>query len=178
MPGFGFVIAHRETFEKTEGFARSLSLDLFDQWRTMDGGHGKWRYTSPTHTVRAFAQALSELEAEGGVAARAARYAENHRLLVAGMEKIGFRALIAREHQSHIITAFLYPDDPRFTFEAFYEAMKARRFVLYPGKVSDADTFRIGTIGHVFPDDIRQLLDGVAEVVQQLGISISGGASG
>ena len=173
VPGFGFVVAHRETFERTEGFARSLSLDLFDQWQTMEIDGGKWRYTSPTHTVRAFAQALNELDEEGGVAARSARYAQNHRLLVEGMERTGFRALIAPQHQSHVITAFLYPDDAKFSFRPFYEAMKARRFVLYPGKVSHADTFRIGTIGHVFPEDIRQLLGCVGEVVAELGITAS-----
>jgi len=141
-----------------------LSLDLYDQWHEMETKHGKWRYTSPTHTVRAFAQALDELDREGGVAARAARYAENHRLLVDGMKRLGFQTLIPPEHQSPIITSFLYPDDPRFRFETFYEAMKTRRFVLYPGKVSDADTFRIGNIGHVFSDDIRQLLEAVEEV--------------
>ncbi len=176
VPGFGFVLAHRETFESTEGFARSLSLDLFDQWQTMEAG-GKWRYTSPTHTVRAFAQALDELDLEGGVAARAARYRENHRLLVAGMEQIGFNALVDPQYQSHIITAFLYPRDTQFHFKTFYEAMKSRGFVLYPGKVSHADTFRIGTIGHVFPEDIRRLLHCVGEVVEELGIAIGGNAT-
>ena len=174
IPGFGFVIADRDTLRRTEGFARSLSLDLFDQWHTMEAGGGKWRYTSPTHAVRAFTQALGELDEEGGVAARGARYAENHRLLVEGMRRIGFRTLIAPRHQSHIITAFHYPPDPCFRFNAFYEAMKARRFVLYPGKVSNADTFRIGTIGHVFPDDIRQLVDCVGQVVGELGIRCDG----
>ncbi len=172
VPGFGFVIAHRPTFETTEGWARSLSLDLFDQWQTMEAGRGKWRYTSPTHTVRAFAQALNELDEEGGVEARSERYAENHRLLVEGMEQIGLRTLIVPQYQSHIITAFLYPDDPKFTFPAFYDAMKARRFVLYPGKVSHADTFRIGMIGHVFPDDIRQLLDCIGEALAELGFRV------
>jgi len=171
VPGFGFVIAHRETFEATKGFARSLSLDLFDQWHTMESDRGKWRYTSPTHGVRAFAQALDELDEEGGIAARSARYAENHRILIEGMERLGFRPLIAPQHRSHIITAFLYPDDSKFAFQPFYDAMKARRFVLYPGKVSQADTFRIGTIGHVFPDDFRELLGCVHEVVAELGIS-------
>jgi len=178
VPGFGFVIAHRETFEQTKGFARSLSLDLFDQWNTMEVDHGKWRYTSPTHTVRAFAQAMNELNEEGGVAARSARYAENHRVLVEGMERIGFQTLVAPEAQSHIITSFLYPNDDRFSFRPFYDAMKARRFVLYPGKVSHADTFRIGTIGHVFPEDIRQLLDAVCEVAGQMGVFLGDGEIG
>ena len=104
------------------------------------------------------------MDAEGGIAARAARYRENHRLLVAGMAELGFRALVAPEHQSPIITAFLYPDDPAFRFKTFYDALKARRYVIYPGKVSQADTFRIGTIGHVFADDIRDLIAAVQQV--------------
>jgi 2-aminoethylphosphonate-pyruvate transaminase len=171
VPGFGFVLAHRPTFEGTAGWARSLSLDLFDQWREMESGGGKWRYTSPTHVVAALAQALAELEAEGGVPARYRRYCENHRALVDGLGRIGLRTLIAREHQSPIITSFLYPADPRFSFPVFYEAMKRRGFVLYPGKVSQAETFRIGTIGHVFPDDFRRLVDSVRATFDELGVT-------
>lgn len=174
VPGFGFVIANRVALEQTSGWARSLSLDLHDQWREMETKRGKWRYTSPTHTVRAFAQALSELDQEGGVAARAKRYAENQRVLVNGMETIGFRALLPAKLQSPFITSFLCPMDPAFTFEQFYSAIKSRRFVIYPGKVSQADTFRIGTMGHVFDDDIRELLSAIADVVTQLGITFPG----
>jgi 2-aminoethylphosphonate-pyruvate transaminase len=172
VPGFGFVIAHRATLEQTSGWARSLSLDLHDQWREMEDNHGKWRYTSPTHVVHAFGQALQELDDEGGVEVRAARYCDNHRTLVAGLAELGFRTLIAPEHQSPIITAFYYPRDPKFRFRSFYDALKARRFVIYPGKVSDADTFRIGTIGHVFPDDIRQLVKAVDSVTRELQLEI------
>lgn len=172
VPGFAFVIAHRQTLEQTRGWARSLSLDLFDQWQEMETHCGKWRYTSPTHVVRAFAQALQELEEEGGVESRAARYRENQRQLVAGLAELGFRALIRREHQSPIITAFHYPRDPAFRFATFYDALKSRRFVIYPGKVSEADTFRIGTIGHVFPDDIRQLITSIDQVTQELHIQV------
>jgi 2-aminoethylphosphonate-pyruvate transaminase len=172
VPGFGLVVCRRDHLLATKGWARSLSLDLFDQWREMEEKGGKWRYTSPTHTVRAFKQALDELDAEGGVAARYRRYSENHRLLVAGYESLGFRPLLAPQHRSPIITSFIYPADKRFTFENFYAAMKRRRFVLYPGKVSQADTFRVGTIGHVFPDDIRQLVTATGEAVQELGIAM------
>lgn len=164
VPGFAFVIAHRPTLSQTHGWARSLSLDLYDQWRAMEDHHGKWRYTSPTHVVRAFAQALAELDAEGGIAVRAARYRENHRILVSGMKDLGYRALIAPAHQSPIITAFYYPDDREFSFRSFYDALKARRFVIYPGKISQADTFRIGTIGHVFPDDIQHLVAAIKDL--------------
>lgn len=180
VPGFGFVIAHRATLAKTRGWARSLSLDLFDQWQVMEQGAGKWRYTSPTHTVRAFAQALVELDEEGGIAVRHARYRENQRRLAAGMQRIGFRPLLRPELQSPFITAFFYPADPSFKFERLYDELKRRRFVIYPGKVSHADTFRIGTIGHVFPDDIDELIAAVADAVAQLNIRLtqSAGASG
>jgi 2-aminoethylphosphonate-pyruvate transaminase len=173
VPGFSFVIARRAALVATAGFARSLSLDLYDQWREMEEHGGKWRFTSPTHVVLAFAQALDELAAEGGVAARHERYAANQRCLADGMRRIGFRALLPDELQSPIITSFLYPST-EFDFRKFYLAMKRRRFVLYPGKISQADTFRIGTIGHVFPADIDRLLRAVEETVAELSITVGG----
>lgn len=164
VPGFGFVITTRALLEQTKGWARSYSLDLYDQWMTMEKGNGKWRFTSPTHTVRAFSQALVELEEEGGISQRHARYVENQRLLVEGMETIGFRCLLPRELQSPIITAFHVPKSPGFAFAEFYHQLKQRGFVIYPGKVTDIETFRIGTIGEVYPDDIHRLLDAVREV--------------
>ena len=168
VPGFGLVVARRELLEQTRGWARSLSLDLFDQWREMEEQGGKWRYTSPTHVVRAFAQALDELDAEGGVAARHRRYVENQRRLVAGYEALGLKPLLPREYHSPIITSFLYPSDSRFTFATFYQAMKRRRFVIYPGKVSQAETFRVGTIGHVFPADIDELVRATGEALAEI----------
>ena len=165
VPGFGFIIARRDRLMQTKGCARSLSLDIYDQWETMERGHGKWRFTSPTHVVRAFYQAMQELKAEGGIAARHRRYVENHRVLVEGMRSLGFQTLLADEAQGCIITSFLYPD-AAFDFASFYEQLKARGFVIYPGKISQADTFRIGNIGDVFPDDFRRLIEAVREVLQ------------
>ena len=161
VPGFGFVIAKTEVLEQTRGNARSLSLDLFDQWETMEKGRGKWRFTSPTHVVRAFATALDELEQEGGVAARWGRYKENQSVLARGMASLGFRALLPRERQSPVITAFYSPDHPAYRFETFYENLKAEGFVIYPGKVTLADTFRIGNIGDVFAEDMERLIEAV-----------------
>ena len=158
VPGFGFVLAKRDELEKTEGNARSHSLDIFGQWRAMEDGNGKWRFTSPTHAVRAFAQAMTELEEEGGVAARFARYCENHRILVDGMERLGFRTILPREFQSPIITGFRDPDNDTYEFKRFYELLRGKGFVIYPGKVAGIDSFRIGTIGHVFPADFERLI--------------------
>ena len=163
VPGFGFIIARRSLLEQCKGVARSLSLDIYDQWETMEKGHGKWRFTSPTHVVRAFMQALTELKAEGGVVARHARYCENHRVLVEGMRSLGYKTLLPDEWQSPIITSFYYPS-ASFDFQSFYQQLKAKGFVIYPGKISQADTFRIGNIGDVHPDDFRRLVDAIREL--------------
>ena len=168
VPGFGFVIADRDQLESTKGLARSHSLDLYEQWREMESKGGKWRFTSPTHVVNAFACALEELDAEGGVEARHNRYLNNHKTLVAGMRSIGFKTLINDEFQSPIITSFHCPDLAAFDFQNFYDALKERGFVIYPGKVSNADCFRIGTIGDIFKDDILELLKRIEEVMSGL----------
>lgn len=163
VPGFGFIVARISELVKTKGCARSLSLDLYDQWRGMEDGKGKWRFTSPTHTVRAFYQALQELEDEGGIPARSARYTENQRRLVAGMERLGFQCVLPHEYHSPIITGFINPTEPGYEFMQFYTLLKEKGFVIYPGKVTGVDSFRIGTIGHVFPEDIDRLIVAIEE---------------
>ncbi len=163
VPGFSFIIARRALLEKCEGVARSLSLDLYAQWDTMEKNHGKWRFTSPTHVVRAFLQALKELKEEGGVEARYRRYMENHRTLVDGMRKLGYKTLLPDEEQSPIITSFYYPTKD-FDFHAFYDSLKSKGFVIYPGKISQADTFRIGTIGDVYPKDFEKLVETIGMI--------------
>jgi 2-aminoethylphosphonate-pyruvate transaminase len=172
VPGFSFIIANTEELQMCKGNGRSLSLDLYDQWKTMELKEGKWRYTSPTHTVRAFNEALKELQEEGGVSARNERYSENQRYLVEGLEKAGFEAYIERKHQSPIITSFLYPGHD-FSFSQFYENLKEKGFVIYPGKVSDIDTFRIGNIGDVNVNDMERLVSAIQEYQLKEGAVIS-----
>ncbi|SFQ13125.1 2-aminoethylphosphonate--pyruvate transaminase [Salibacterium halotolerans] len=161
VPGFGFVLARRDVLSQCRGQARSLSLDLYDQWESLESNDGKWRFTSPTHTVRAFRQALTELEKEGGVQARYYRYHTNQRTLVNGMRKLGFTPLLPDELQSPVITPFYYPEDPSFDFDRFYEKLKSHGFVIYPGKADNSQTFRVGNIGSIYPSDIEELLEAV-----------------
>jgi len=161
VPGFGFIIAKKEALMKCKGQARSLSLDLYDQWNTMENDKGKWRYTSPTHVVRAFYQALKELEEEGGIARRAERYRANHRTLVDGMRKLGFRTLLPDAYQGHFITSFYSPESGKYDFKTFYDMLKTKGFVIYPGKVSKASAFRIGNIGDVYPADMERLVKAI-----------------
>lgn len=163
VPGFGFVIANKEHLSECEGNARSLSLDLYDQWRVMEEQQGKWRFTSPTHVVRAFQQAIIELAEEGGIAARYQRYCKNQTTLVEGMERLGFKPLLESAYHSPIITSFYNPDSERYSFAEFYKRLKAEGFVIYPGKVSVANCFRIGTIGDVHPVQIERLLEAIEQ---------------
>ncbi len=163
VPGFGFIIAKRSEMLQLEGRARSLSLDAYDQWREMEQKGGKWRFTSPTHVVRAFSQALAELEEEGGVTARHARYSENQRLLVQGMRGLGFETLLPDALHSPIITSFLNPEHRDFDFTEFYAKLKAKGYVIYPGKVTGAPSFRIGSIGEFHPSDVPGLIKAVEE---------------
>lgn len=163
VPGFGFILAKRDCLEVCKGLARSVSLDLYDQWNTMEQHNGKWRFTSPTHVVRAFYQALLELEEEGGVAARYQRYLQNQQTLSQGMQQLGFELVLGKEcPQSPIITTFLYPTAETFSFQSFYETLKKSGYVIYPGKVTDLNCFRIGNIGEVYIHDIEGLLAAIA----------------
>jgi len=158
VPGFGFVIAKTSELEKCKGNARSLSLDLYDQWQTMEKSNGKWRYTSPTHVVRAFYQAMLELEEEGGPVARENRYCTNQKILVKGMRDLGFKTVLPDNCHSPIITGFISPENESYNFNSFYKSIKKEGFVIYPGKVTNLESFRIGNIGDVHPQDIERLL--------------------
>ena len=161
VPGFSFILCRRDKLLSSEGKALSLSLDLLDQWKGMEKD-GKWRFTSPTHVVLAFSKALDELEAEGGIPARHRRYAENNRLLIEKMRAMGFAPYIDGSRQGPIITTFFYPAGVPFQFSEFYTYIKERGYVLYPGKLTDADTFRVGNIGEIYPEDIEKLASIIA----------------
>jgi len=167
VPGFAFVLARRDLLQSAEGCARSVSLDLLAQSKGFESD-GQFRFTPPTHALLAFRQALAELEEEGGVSGRAARYSANHKALMEGMTELGFDAYLGPEHQSHIITSFRFPAHRRFDFSTFYERLSESGFVIYPGKVSNADCFRIGTIGHIFPKDIRALVAAIGRVLAEM----------
>ena len=171
VPGFGFVIARRDALVETEGWARSLSLDMLAQWKGLEA-NGQFRFTPPTHALLAFHQALLELEAEGGVAGRAARYRDNYHTLVTGMRALGFEEYLAPELQGYIITSFRYPAASAWDFERFYTLLNDRDFVIYPGKVSDADCFRIGNIGRIFPADVKALLAAIREVLAEMKVVV------
>ncbi|MBI4603430.1 MAG: 2-aminoethylphosphonate--pyruvate transaminase [Planctomycetes bacterium] len=161
VPGFAIVISRRDAMERTAGNARSLCLDLHGQWSHFEKT-GQFRYTPPTHVLLAFRQALRELADEGGIPARARRYAESHRALVEGMRRLGFRAYVPPERQSHVITTFHFPGQD-FDFKGFYGALHAKGFIIYPGKLTAVPTFRIATIGSIAREEVEALLRAIEE---------------
>jgi 2-aminoethylphosphonate-pyruvate transaminase len=171
VPGFSFAIFRRDVLLASEGWARSLSLDLLMQWQGLEA-NGQFRFTPPTHSILAFQQALRELQAEGGVEGRAKRYRDNFQALVAGMRDIGFSEYLRPELQGTIITAFHYPNDPHFQFEEFYTRLSDKGFVIYPGKVAITDCFRIGNIGHLFASDVHALLAAVRTTLSEMDITL------
>jgi 2-aminoethylphosphonate-pyruvate transaminase len=174
VPGFSFIFARRTLLIATEGFARTLSLDLLGQWKAFEKT-AQFRYTPPTHAVLAFAQALIELDAEGGIAARGARYRRNHQILISGMEQFGFRRFLPDAIQSYIITCFHYPDDPAFNFAEFYRLLSAKGMIIYPGKLTQVATFRIGNIGRLLANDMRQLLAAISESISEMKVNLPAG---
>ena len=177
VPGMGFVLIRRDLLEGCNGNAHSLSLDLHAQWEGFEH-NGQWRFTPPTHVVAAFLQALDEHAAEGGVAGRGARYARNHQVLVDGMEALGFRCLLPRAIQAPIIVTFLMPADPKFDFPEFYEALSDKGFLIYPGKLTVADSFRVGCIGRLAEAEMRGALEAIESVLEEMGVHDRGPGPG
>src|SRR6266496_3996083 len=170
VPGFSFVICRRDTLLACDGYARSLSLNLVDQFKGFEK-NGQFRYTPPTHSILAFEQARRELDQEGAVAGRAARYQANHQALVNGMKQLGFHPYLDPAVRSCIITSFHFPESEKFTFGAFYRGLSDKGFIIYPGKISQENTFRIGSIGRIFPSDISALLSAIGNVLCEMGLS-------
>jgi len=171
VPGFSFVLARTESLIAARGFARTLSLDLFAQWEGLEGD-GQFRFTPPTHAILAFRQALLELGLEGGVSARAKRYHENYKIALSAMQAMGFKPYLDESLRGYIITSFYYPDHPNFNFKEFYERLSDKGHVIYPGKLTNADCFRIGHIGRLGPGDVASLMAAVAETLNEMDIRI------
>ncbi|MEX0971391.1 MAG: 2-aminoethylphosphonate--pyruvate transaminase [Paracoccaceae bacterium] len=169
VPGFGFVLAKQTALAAAKGQSHSLALDIHAQWAYMNKT-GQWRYTPPTHVVAAFLEALRLHEQEGGVTGRGARYANNRDVLVAGMRALGFETLLADKWLSPIITTFFCPADPAFGFTRFYDALKSKGFIIYPGKLTAVESFRIGCIGQMDASTMRAVVAAVAETLAEMGV--------
>ncbi|HUO63969.1 MAG TPA: 2-aminoethylphosphonate--pyruvate transaminase, partial [Terriglobales bacterium] len=170
VPGVGFAIIRQTALEAARGNAHSLSFDLHDQWVAMEKT-GQWRFTPPTHVLAALDQALSEHAAEGGTAGRGARYANNCRILVDGLRALGFETLLPDALQAPIIVTVRMPADPKFNFESFYDRLSRRGYVIYPGKLTVADSFRIGCIGRLGEAEMRGVLEHIRQILAEMGVS-------
>ncbi len=169
VPGMGFVIARKSVLEKCAGNSHSLAMDLYDQWVYMEA-NGRWRYTPPTHVVAALRAAVDQFKAAGGQAARGARYQANCDALIEGMAGLGFRPFLARSIQAPIIVTFHAPEDPNYSFDKFYVRLRERGYILYPGKLTKMETFRVGCIGAIDANEMRNMVGAVALALKDMGI--------
>ncbi len=169
VPGFGFIIVRKSELEAAKGNCHSLSLDLHDQWAVMEKT-GQWRFTPPTHVVAAFMVALRLHKEEGGVAARGARYTNNRDVMVSGMRELGFETLLQNTWLSPIIVTFFNPADPSFNFNEFYQLMKESGFIIYPGKLTVADSFRVGCIGQLDNKVMKDVVSVASKALKQMGV--------
>ncbi len=169
VPGMGFVLARKAVLEKCAANSHSLAMDLYDQWTYMES-NGRWRYTPPTHVVAALRAAVDQFKAQGGQPARGARYQANCDALIEGMSRLGFRPFLARAVQAPIIVTFHAPADPRYNFDDFYVRLRDRGYVLYPGKLTKTETFRVGCIGAIDADEMRNMVGAVALALADMGV--------
>jgi 2-aminoethylphosphonate-pyruvate transaminase len=167
VPGMGFIFANKSALTNAAGNSHSLAMDLFDQYTYM-AQTGQWRFTPPTHVVAALHEALLQYNEEGGQPARHQRYANNCQVLLDEMAKLGLRSFLPAAIQAPIIVTFHAPKDPRYQFKEFYERVKAKGFILYPGKLTQVETFRVGCIGHVNQAEMRAAVAAVAEVLREM----------
>lgn len=170
VPGCAFCVIRKTTLEQCEGNAPSLCLDLYDQWKVMEKT-GQWRFTPPIQVLAALHTSLQELEQEGGIPVRLQRYITNRDMLIQRMKELGFKLYLSEELQTPIIVTFLTPNHPIFDFNNFYDRLKEKGFIIYPGKLTQVDTFRIGCIGDLYPEQMEKALDAIEEVLTDLKIT-------
>ena len=169
VPGMGVVVIRKSALARAQGNCHSLALDLYDQHTYMEQT-GQWRFTPPTHVVAALRAALDQFKAEGGQPARGARYAANCRTLIEGMERLGFKVFLDRKLQAPIIVTFHAPSDPNYAFADFYQRVRAKGYILYPGKLTKLETFRVGCIGAIDPNEMDNVVSAVARTLAEMGI--------
>lgn len=169
VPGMGFILARQTVLEQSAGNSHSLAMDLHDQWTYLQRT-GQWRFTPPTHVVAALRSAIDQFLQEGGQPARLARYTENCTTLVRGMRDLGFRTYLPDDLQAPIIVTFHAPPDPAYDFAEFYRRVRDKGFILYPGKLTAVDTFRVGCIGAIGPAEMRQAVDAIAATLREMNV--------
>ena len=169
VPGMGFVFVRKTVLDGCAGNSQSLAMDLHDQHVYMEKT-GQWRFTPPTHVVVALAEAVQQFVEEGGQPARLARYTDNCKVLIDGLGALGFKPFLRPEVQAPIIVTFHAPAHPAYDFKRFYAGAKQRGFMLYPGKLTQVETFRVGCIGAIGRHQMREAVNAVADTLRDMGI--------
>jgi len=169
VPGVGFVIVKKNILNESNNNSHSLSLDLYDQWKAIES-NGQWRFTPPTHILAALHEALLQLEEEGGIKKRFQRYSNNCKIIIEGMARLGFKNFLPNNLQAPIIITFFKPQSKNYNFDRFYQLLAEKNYLIYPGKITNAETFRIGCIGSLNKKEVEGALEAIKEVVKEMNI--------
>jgi 2-aminoethylphosphonate-pyruvate transaminase len=168
MAGSCFVFCRKEALEKLKDHPmRNYYLNLWDQY-TWFAKTGQTRFTPPVQCLYSLRQAIIETKLEG-IENRYKRYSACWELLVRGVKKLGLSMLVPEAIQSHLITAVIDPPSPDYDFNTLHDLARSRGFTIYPGKLSDADTFRIANIGDIQPKEMEAFTELLENYVKTLG---------
>lgn len=171
MPGLGFAVARIDRLKACQGQAGSWSFDLADIYaQAVRSGWGSFRFTPPAQVLFALRVALDIYQAEGGQPARLARYEANVSTLYEGVQRLGLQPCLARALQGPVVMNVHAPDDPSWSLQGFVDALKSRGFLISNFYNTDEPSFRVGCIGAITPDDMREFVAAVDASLTQLGV--------
>lgn len=170
LPGVSFVIAARDRLEDIKHRPRrSFYLDLYAHYEFLVL-HRQTRFTPPVQAIYALKQAIVETKAEG-VAARYERYKRSWQTLIEGLDALGLKTVVPRECQANLITTVVEPDHPSYSFEDLHDYLYERGVTIYPGKLAEINSFRIGNIGNIDAEDIKRFLALLQDFLASRGIA-------
>jgi len=170
MAGVGFVFCRREALERIAAYPmKSYYLNLWDQYLHFKKTK-QTRFTPPVQTLYSLRQAIIETKREG-IENRYARYVSCWNDLVKSVKKLKLNMLVPEAVQSKLITTIVEPELPEYSFEAFHDLARAGGFTIYPGKLSDANTFRIANIGDIRREEMAAFTDILETYMRSIGIN-------
>ena len=154
MAGLAFVFCRKEALESIKDYPmRNYYLNIYDQHQYFIKNN-QMRFTPPVQTAYALRQAIIETKIET-IEGRYARYTECWKVLLEAVKKLGLKMPVPESEQSHLIVTIMDPETPKYSFNDMHDLARENGYTIYPGKLSNAPTFRIANIGDIRPEEMR-----------------------
>lgn len=170
MSGLSFVIGNKSIIEESQNYPkRSYYCNLFLQYDYFRKNY-QMHFTPPVQVIYAASQALKEYFAEGEEN-KWNRHLSVNNTIREELDKLGFKTYIPREQESGLVVSVLYPNDPNWDFDKVHDYCYERGFTIYPGKIAGKPTFRLCSLGAIYPQDIKDFFKVFKEALDKLNIS-------